>query len=152
MKRLSLLLLSFLVLACGNKIAEKPEKLLSEKEMENILYDITLLQAIRSYTPSILNKNNVDAKNYVYRKYNIDSITLAQNHKYYASDLEKYEELQKRVSERLEKERDKWQKGTKADKKTTKKSLKSKSSTSIKSLGTGRSTMTQDNESPNPAH
>lgn len=139
MKRLSLLLLAFLFLACGDR-AEKPEKLLSERDMENVLYDLSLLQAMRSYTPATLNDNDVDAKSYIYRKYDIDSATLSQNHIYYAADLEKYENLQKKVAERLKKDKVKWQKET--GKQNTKKALKAKSSTSIKTLGTGRAKMT----------
>ena len=80
---------------------EEPKHKLDEKEMENILYDLSLLQAINSTHPQKLDSNKVDVHSYVYKKYKIDSATFAQNHKYYASDLEKYKTIHTKVLERL---------------------------------------------------
>lgn len=100
MKKITVILFSFLYLACGPD-AEKPKRLLSEDEMVNILYDLSLLQAISSGNPAQLDSSRVDVKTYVFKKYSIDSLTLVQNQKYYAADMEKYQKLHKRVSERL---------------------------------------------------
>lgn len=106
MKKLAIILLSALAVSCNNDAAPKPEHLLNEKEMENIFYDLTLLQSIKSSLPKVLDDNKVDVKNYIYKKYKIDSLTFAQNHTYYASDLEKYQKMQQKVSERLNKAKD----------------------------------------------
>ena len=106
MKKLAIILLSALAVSCNNDAAPKPEHLLSEKQMENIFYDITLLQSIRSSTPNVLDDNSVDVQHYIYKKYKIDSLTFAQNHSYYASDLEIYQKMQLKVSERLSKAKD----------------------------------------------
>jgi Domain of unknown function (DUF4296) len=106
MKKTALIIISALVLAaCGGP--EKPEKLLEKGQMENIMYDISLLQAIRSFAPQKLTDNNVDASTYIFKKYKIDSLTLAQNQMYYAQDLKTYSEMQKSVSERLKAAREK---------------------------------------------
>ena len=108
MKKLILLPLAVLLFACGSKEIEKPDPLLSEKQMENILYDISLIQAIKSVNPGVLESNKVDPKGYIYKKYDIDSITFAKNHDYYATHLEQYESMQKRIVERLKQEKEKF--------------------------------------------
>jgi len=74
--------------------------------MVDILYDIALLQSIKSFQPAVLDTNNVHAHIYIYKKYKIDSLTLAQNHTYYASDIEEYEKMENKVSERIKQQRD----------------------------------------------
>lgn len=106
MKRYTILFAALLLFACGENV-EKPERLLEKDEMVNIFYDLTLLQAIKSYQPKILIDNKVEAKEYVYRKYDIDSTVFAQNHRYYASRLEDYTEIQDKVNERIKKEKEK---------------------------------------------
>jgi hypothetical protein len=107
MKKLALILLSALAISCGNETVQKPGHLLSEDEMVDILYDVALLQSLKSYKPQVLDSNNVDPRTYIYKKYKLDSITLSQNHNWYASDLENYEKIQQRVSKRLERQHDK---------------------------------------------
>jgi len=107
MKKLVFILLSILAVSCGDELAPKPETLLSEDNMVDILYDVSLLQAIKSFKPQALDSSHVDPRNYIYKKYKIDSLTLAQNHIWYASNLEQYEKMQKRVVTRLEREKDK---------------------------------------------
>ncbi|WP_159799680.1 DUF4296 domain-containing protein [Flavobacterium sp. MK4S-17] len=87
--------------ACRHTIAEKPDDLIEQEEMVDILYDIAVLQAFKSYNPKILDDNNINSETYIYKKYGIDSLTFADNHKYYAADLANYEKIQKEVSERL---------------------------------------------------
>lgn len=106
MKKVILLLLSVVMFSCGKEQAEKPEHLLSEDEMVNIFYDLSLLQAIQSYQPQAITNNGVDANNYVYKKYKIDSLTFVQNNKWYTGNLEQYQRMQQRVTEKLKKQKD----------------------------------------------
>ncbi len=121
MKKLLFIVTLFGFLACDKGSEKKPDKLLSEQQMEDIFYDLSLLQAIKSYTPKSLDDARVDAKNYVYRKYDIDSALFAQNHRYYASRLEQYKKIQDNVNKRLTKEKEKFEPEKKADKKPGKK-------------------------------
>lgn len=107
MKKLVFILLSALAISCGNETVQKPEHLLSEDEMVDILYDVSLLQSLKSYRPQILDSNNVDPRTYIYKKYKIDSTTFSQNHNWYAHDLENYEKIQKRLVTRLERQQEK---------------------------------------------
>ncbi|OYQ45359.1 hypothetical protein CHU92_02040 [Flavobacterium cyanobacteriorum] len=95
------LLLLFVSCRQGNAV-EKPGKLIEREKMADILYDLSLLQAIRSQSPNTLRDENVDPQQYIYKKYAIDSITLAQNHKYYASKLEEYAKIQEEVKARVQ--------------------------------------------------
>lgn len=108
MKKILVLFIATLFFACGSTEAEKPERLLGEKEMVNILYDISVLQAIRSFSTATLDSNKVDPRIYIYKKYKIDSLTFAQNQEYYASNLEQYESIQKQVLEKLTKNKEKY--------------------------------------------
>jgi hypothetical protein len=101
MKKMLLALVALSVLSCKKDVAEKPEHLISENEMTDILYDIALLQAMKSYNTVTLSEKGIDSRTYIYKKYKIDSLTLAKNHEYYATDLEKYDEMTKKVIDRI---------------------------------------------------
>ena len=62
---------------------------------------MALLQTMSSVTQQPVQENGIDVKNYIYNKYKIDSLTLVQNQKYYTGDIEKYQEIHKKVVERL---------------------------------------------------
>jgi hypothetical protein len=97
---LSILLI---VSACSEKNGiPKPAKPIDAAVMENILYDLALLQALKSYSPEKLTQNNINSATYIYQKYKIDSLQLAENNKYFASDMEQYNLMFNRVNERLQ--------------------------------------------------
>ena len=105
MKKL-LLIAGFLFLACDtNSSVTKPDEFLSSEKMENILYDLTLLKAIKtSYNDKEGKALFNDA--YIFRKYNIDSTVLAQNQLYYAQSPKESIALYKRIDQRLKKAKD----------------------------------------------
>lgn len=79
--------------------------MLDQEVMTNILYDLTVLQAANVYLPNTLNDNDLKATTYIYKKYEIDSITYHQNHKYYASNPKKYKKMYQEIIARLEAEK-----------------------------------------------
>jgi hypothetical protein len=106
MKKLLLIFSSVFLVSCSDNAAPKPEHLLDKEQMVSILYDLALLQSIKSFNPAVLDTNNVDSHKYIYKKYKIDSLTFAQNHTYYASDIKVYEKIEKEVSKRIQQQRD----------------------------------------------
>jgi Domain of unknown function (DUF4296) len=107
MKKIIVILSILIIGACGNKSEDqKPKKIIDKAVMKNILYDLALLQAIRSYSPEKFDKNNINPKTYIYQKYKIDSLQFAQNNKYYASDMESYKVMFQSVTDRLKIEKD----------------------------------------------
>ncbi len=102
MKKFLNLVVLIILVSCSDKPVQKPDNLLSKDEMENIIYDISILQAAETYKPHILENNNIKIKEYIYKKYNIDSTTYFQNYKYYASDIKSFNKIYKHVNSRIE--------------------------------------------------
>lgn len=101
MKRI-IVFVVLVLFSCAENPVPKPDHLLSEDTMVDILYDTALLQASEAYLPNKLTDNKIRIKNYVYTKYNLDSTTYYQNQKYYAADFKKYKRMYKKVSDRLQ--------------------------------------------------
>ncbi|WP_306349813.1 DUF4296 domain-containing protein [Flavobacterium sp. '19STA2R22 D10 B1'] len=102
MKGLSIFIMMVLFLSCsGRTEVEKPAKVIDEKTMENIIYDLSLLQAIKNVNPQSLTDKKIEPTNYIYKKYKIDSLQFAQNNKYYAVQVELYQKMYQKVNERL---------------------------------------------------
>jgi hypothetical protein len=102
MKKIALFGLFILLFGCTSSI-EKPKNLIEKEKMINVLYDLSLLQAIRSQNigGGIDNKS---INSYIFKKYKIDSIQLAQSNKYYASDMDEYKKIFEGVKAKLEEE------------------------------------------------
>lgn len=95
--------LIFLVLmSCKEQVVAVPEKLIEEDKMIDIFYDLSLLEAMLNYNPSLMSRNNIDPYTYVYEKYGIDSLQFVANNKYYASDVKKYDKMYEKVKARME--------------------------------------------------
>lgn len=98
------LILFVLLIACeANTANPPPADLITEDTMEQILYDINLLKAIknnrfgREVPKEILNNN------YILRKYNIADSTLKQNQIYYAQSPKRLFAMYNLIYKRLEK-------------------------------------------------
>lgn len=105
MKQILFLLVSLLVLSCTNNPVPKPDNLLDEEVMVDIIYDISILQATDGSMPYKLTEHNIKMDQYILDKYKIDSTTYRQNQKYYAANARKYKKIYKKVIERLEQEK-----------------------------------------------
>jgi hypothetical protein len=102
MKKIMLALCLVLTLfSCQNSVIEKPAKPIDEAVMIDILYDLSLMEAIKSQ--NIADSGNViNSSQYIYKKYKIDSLQFVQNNKFYASDVENYKKMFEKVKARLE--------------------------------------------------
>jgi hypothetical protein len=92
-------------LSCNESAVPKPDKLLNEETIEAIVYDLVLLEAIKNSQPNILEDNGINPYEYIYEKYQIDSLQWVQNNKYYASDVKNYKHLFDRVRIKLEQQK-----------------------------------------------
>jgi len=93
----------------GDINPKKPDNLITEKEMVDVLYDMALLSAAKSTNRIILEERNVDPEGFIYSKYNIDSLQFAESNDYYSHDLDVYESIYQRVRNRLEEDKEKYQ-------------------------------------------
>ncbi|WP_339837106.1 DUF4296 domain-containing protein [uncultured Flavobacterium sp.] len=101
MKKLLFIFISVLLLSCNDRPVSKPDNLLSKETMEDIIYELAILQAAETYKPQTLSDSNIKIKQYVYKKYNLDSTTYFQNYKYYASDIKALKKIYNHVNERI---------------------------------------------------
>jgi len=98
--------LSLLLLSCAEKQVRRPENLIPKGRMVNILYDIAVMDAIDGTYPKALERNGITVMAFVYEKYGIDSLQLAESDLYYASRPEEYEEIYKTLEDRIAAQRD----------------------------------------------
>lgn len=101
MKKFLLLVIG--IISCSKNPAPKPDNLLDDEIMTNILFDIAILQAADGLITYRLAENNIKVNTFIYEKYKIDSTTYYQNQKYYAADTRKYKKMHQDVLARLEK-------------------------------------------------
>jgi len=94
-----------LLAGCKNEVVEKPEKLIEEDEMVNIIYDLSILEAMKYQSnQSQPPKYAINPKEYIYKKYHIDSLQFARSNHYYASDMGNYKKMYDKVSNRIKAE------------------------------------------------
>lgn len=102
MKKLILLFaLLFVATSCKEEGPKKPKHFIEKNKMVDIMYDLSILEAAKAQ--NIVYQNNFPtATNFLKKKYNIDSLTFAENAKYYASDLKEYKKMYETVKFRIE--------------------------------------------------
>ena len=102
MKKLAFVFCSILFFyGCNNSVPE-PKNLIDEDKMIDILYDISVLEAIKSTNPLSLENRAINPKTYIYTKYKIDSLQFANSDKFYASDIKNYQKMYKKVIEKID--------------------------------------------------
>lgn len=79
---------------------EKPDNLIEEETMVDILYDLSVMEAMRSQNPNRLMKAP-NLRTYIFEKYKIDSVQFAKSNAYYSSDPKEYQKLFQKVGDRL---------------------------------------------------
>ena len=104
MKQVLFLFVSLFVISCSKNPVPKPDNLLDEEVMVDIIYDISILQATDGSMSQELMEYDIKMDQYIFEKYKIDSITYRENQRYYAADARKYKKIYKKVIERFEKE------------------------------------------------
>ncbi len=117
MKKIVPFLAILTFLACKEDGAKKPDRLIEKAQMVDIMYDLSLLEAIKYQNPAVLDSNQIRPKQFIYKKYKVDSLQLAQNNLYYASDYKEYKIMFDEVVSRLEKDKLKAEKQLKAEEK-----------------------------------
>ena len=99
MRKYILLFLIISCLACdGSTPVEPPDEKMTTEMMENVFYDIMLMNAIKNSNYVDLAHKEYFTDQYIYEKYGIDSLQLAQNQTYYAQKPK----LLKKIFENLE--------------------------------------------------
>jgi Domain of unknown function (DUF4296) len=101
MKKYSLIFgVFFMFSSCGNSVLDKPDNLIDDDKMIEILTDLSIMDALKSQN-AVNGTLKFEVNDYVFKKYKIDSLQFAQSNKYYASDVPKYKRMYKIVNEKL---------------------------------------------------
>lgn len=107
MKKLGILFIAaLLIFSCKDGVIEKPDHLIEKHKMEDILYQLALLNAARSIPIDEFGDGKIALAPYVYEEFKIDSAQFAQSSMYYASKPDEQLEIYKNVEKRLEKFKD----------------------------------------------
>lgn len=118
MKKIIFFCLAILAIGCNNSVIEKPSNLIEKDKMVDILYDISLLETVKSQgIKSRISQSEINQ--YILKKYKIDRLQLISSNKYYASDAEEYKRMFEKVKAKLDED----------DKKVTGKTAAEKNST-----------------------
>jgi len=98
-----IVLVLFLSISCKKELVKEPAKLIEREKMVDIMYDLSLLEAMRYQKPLSLDSIDSDPTKFILQKYKVDSLQFAQNNMYYASDYESYKNMFDEVNKRLAK-------------------------------------------------
>lgn len=102
-KRAILVVLTVLCLgACKEQLIEPPEDLIPQAQMTEILYDLAILNGIRTTSNTLLDKYQIETMPYLYEKYGIDSLRFVKSDQYYASVPAVYQSMYQSIADRLE--------------------------------------------------
>ena len=88
--------------SCKEEVIPKPDRLIAQDVMIDIMYDLTILEAIKNQNPASLDTFKINSRAYIFKKYKIDSIQYAKSNIYYASDYNEYKSMFEQISKRLE--------------------------------------------------
>lgn len=97
-----------LFVSCKEEATVKtPKKPIDKAVMVAIFYDLALLDASKYQMMSKTEFEKTTAKDFIFKKYKIDSTQFAQNNLYYAASIEQYKEMFQEVEKRLQDRSDK---------------------------------------------
>lgn len=106
MKKSFLIVLFVLGLfSCGEAIVKKPDNLIKKEIIIEVITDLSVLEAIQSHNPALLELHNINPYEYVYKKYGIDSLQLVQSNMYYASNIKEYDAMYAKIKLKLEQQK-----------------------------------------------
>ncbi len=104
MKKLFSFVLIISLLSCNDNLLEKPDNLIPEDKMVEVLEDLAIVNAAKSTNISVLHDNDIEPMAYIFEKHGIDSLQFVESDRYYASLPPEYERIYKKVESNLEKE------------------------------------------------
>lgn len=116
-KILPFLVVLLLIVSCEKELAKAPKNLIAKEKMVNIMYDLSLLEALKNQNPSETDSLIINSNEYIFRKYKIDSIQFAQSNIYYATDYKEYLKMFEQIKARLDKNKSQTEALIKAEKK-----------------------------------
>ena len=90
------LLIIFLFIGCSDNV---PDNLISKEKMENIIFDIMILNASSGFDLKI--DDNLLSDELIYKKHNIDSLQFFESELYYSKNPREHYEIYAKVKIRI---------------------------------------------------
>lgn len=88
--------------ACKKELVKEPKNLIERDKMVDIMYDLSLLEAMRMENPILMDSFKDNTNQYIYKKYKIDSLQFAQSNIFYAANFKEYEKMYNQVKSRID--------------------------------------------------
>ncbi len=104
MKKVIAILLLLFISSCAEKLLDKPDNLIPKDKMVDILNDLAILNAAKSTNAAILRNHDIEPMQYIFTKFEIDSLQFVESDRYYASIPEEHEKIYIAVEAKLAKE------------------------------------------------
>ncbi|HZJ35092.1 MAG TPA: DUF4296 domain-containing protein [Gillisia sp.] len=99
-----ILIFAVLLVSCQNlEEIKKPDSLIPEQKMVEVLTDLSILYSAKNYNKKILEETGLPLKTYLYKKHQIDSLQLAQSTEYYAKNYTQFKKIYNQVKLNLDK-------------------------------------------------
>lgn len=86
---------------------ERPNDLISQSKMVEVLTDLSLLNSAKNFNRRLLEETGLKPDVYLFEKHNIDSLQLAKSTDYYARNSGQLEQIYVKVQKNLEKSKTK---------------------------------------------
>ena len=81
---------------------EKPDDLIPEDKMIDVLTELSLVHAARNYNKFKLENTGINPDEYIYEKFDIDSLQFEKSNDYYSEQYTQYERIYDSVKVRLQ--------------------------------------------------
>lgn len=103
MKYLKIFIIAFFLSSCQNiEEIKKPDNLISENKMVDVLTELNLLNSAKNKNKRALEETGIQPDVYLYSKYKIDSLQLAESTSYYAKKYDKFDGIYQKVKQNLD--------------------------------------------------
>jgi hypothetical protein len=104
MKKFSVLFITLIFMTSCQEVKRmsKPDDLIPEDKMVEILTEISLLHGAHSYNKNLMEEKGIHPYPYLMRKFSIDSAQLVRSNNYYAENYKEYQKIYDRVQQKLE--------------------------------------------------
>ena len=90
------LLIIVLIIGCSDNV---PDNLINKEKMENIIFDIMILNASSGFDLKV--DKNLLSDEFIYKKYNIDSLQFFESELYYSKNPKDHYEIYAKVKIRI---------------------------------------------------
>jgi len=103
---ISTFFLVFMLSCQESTLVDKPNNLIDELTMENIIHEAILMDVMTTFTPKNERFIGIIGSPYLFLKYDIDSLQLAKSHEYYTKNPKIMSKIYREVLKKMKKSKD----------------------------------------------